>query len=607
VSADPERARTNAGTPVSNLVNLESVGKSYGPTMLLDAVSAGIAVGDRIGVVGRNGAGKSTLLRLIARVEAPDSGRVTHVSGLRAAVLTQRDELDPTLTIRQAVVGDRPEHDWAGEAAVRDVFTGLLGGVDVPDFTDGLDTVIGTCSGGERRRVALARELIRPLDLLLLDEPTNHLDVEGISWLAAHLTKRQGALLVVTHDRWFLDEVCTRTWEVVDAEVQAYDGGYAAYVLAKSERVRVAAATEARRANLMRKELAWLRRGPPARTSKPRFRIDAANALIADEPPARDTLELAKFAVARLGRTVYELENVTLSAGPKRLLDNVTWAVGPGERIGVVGINGSGKTSLLRLLVDELAAESGKVVRGATVRVAYLSQEVVELDPTDRVLASVERIARSITVGKDERSASDLLERFGFTGDRQWAPIGDLSGGERRRLQVLRLLMTGPNVLLLDEPTNDLDIETLTVLEDVLDGWAGSLLVVSHDRYFLERTTDTIVALFGDGRLRMLPNGVDEYLQRRAALEQTEVQRAAAPPKEKTPAADSRTARKDLLRIERQLEKLARQEDKLHLAMTEHASDHVKITALDADLRALLAERAQLEEEWLTAAEAAEG
>jgi ATP-binding cassette subfamily F protein uup len=591
---------------ISNLVNLEGVSKSYGPRLLLDGVSIGVGAGDRIGVVGRNGSGKSTLLRLIARVESPDAGRVTHASGLRVAVLAQDDRLDPASTVRAVVVGDRPEHDWAGQAAVREVLAGLFGGIDLPGLSAGLDTVVGTCSGGERRRIALARELIRPLDLLVLDEPTNHLDVEGIAWLAEHLTKRQGALLVVTHDRWFLDAVCTRTWEVAGESVHGYDGGYAAHVLAKAERTRVAAVTESRRANLVRKELAWLRRGPPARTSKPRFRIDAANALIADEPPARDSLELAKFAVARLGRTVYELDDVTLTVGDRALLDRVTWNIGPGERIGLVGVNGSGKTSLLRLLMDELTAGSGKVVRGATVRVAYLSQEVGELDPNDRVLASVERIARSIVVGKDERSASDLLERFGFAGDRQWAPVGDLSGGERRRLQVLRLLMAGPNVLLLDEPTNDLDIETLTVLEDVLDGWAGSLVVVSHDRYFLERTTDSVVALFGDGQLRMLPGGVDEYIERRTAAAQAETRRAAPAPKERTASADARTARKELLRIERRLDRIGLEERRLHDELAAHAADHVRIMELDATLRSLLAERAELEEQWLVAAEAAE-
>jgi ATP-binding cassette subfamily F protein uup len=591
---------------MSNLVNLEAVTKAYGLTVLLDAVSLGLAAGDRIGVVGRNGAGKSTLLRVMSRVEVPDAGRVTHVGGLRVAMLSQTDELDPTWTIRRAVLGERAEHDWASDAKVRDVLTGLFGGIGAAGFPAGLDTVIGPLSGGERRRVGLARELIADPDLLVLDEPTNHLDVEGIDWLARHLAARSGALLVVTHDRWFLDAVCTRTWEVADGAVHGYEGGYAAYVLAKAERARVAAATEARRQNLMRKELAWLRRGPPARTSKPRFRIDAANALIADEPPARDSVELARFATARLGRTVYELERVTLRLGEKTLLDNVDWALGPGDRVGLVGVNGSGKTSLLRLLTDELAPAAGKVVRGVTVKLAYLSQNVVELDPTDRALASVERIARSVTLGKKDVSASDLMERFGFTGDRQWAHIGDLSGGERRRLALLRLLMTGPNVLLLDEPTNDLDIETLTQLEDLLDGWPGSLIVVSHDRYFLERTTDTVIALLGDGRLRMLPGGVDEYL----ALRQQAVVPAAPPAVPKavkaSPAGDARAARKELLRIERRLDRINALETDLHAKLAEHAADHVRVAALDAELRALLAERAGLEEEWLTLAEAAE-
>jgi ATP-binding cassette subfamily F protein uup len=591
---------------MSNLVNLESVTKAYGLTVLLDAVSLGVAAGERIGVVGRNGAGKSTLLRVVARREEPDSGRVTHVGGLRVAMLSQTDELDPAWTIRHAVLGDRAEHDWASDPKIRDVLHGLFGGLEAGGFPAGLDTQIGPLSGGERRRVGLARELIADPDLLILDEPTNHLDVEGITWLARHLASRPRALLVVTHDRWFLDAVCTRTWEVVDGAVQAYDGGYAAYVLAKAERARVAAATEARRQNLMRKELAWLRRGPPARTSKPRFRIEAANALIADEPPARNSVELARFAAARLGRTVFELEQVSLQVGDKTLLNRVDWALGPGDRVGLVGVNGSGKTSLLRLLTDELAPTAGKVVRGVTVRLAYLSQNVVELDPMDRALASVERIARTVTLGKKDISASDLMERFGFTGDRQWAHIGDLSGGERRRLALLRLLMTGPNVLLLDEPTNDLDIETLTQLEDLLDGWPGSLIVVSHDRYFLERTTDTVVALFGDGRLRMLPGGVDEYLTRRQEAAAPPPVAPAAGPVKSAQSGDARAARKELVRIERRLDRIAALETELHAQLAAHAADHLRVAALDADLRGLLAERAQLENEWLAAAEAAE-
>jgi ABC transport system ATP-binding/permease protein len=591
---------------MSNLVNLESVSKAYGLTVLLDAVSLGLAAGERIGVVGRNGAGKSTLLRVVARVEEPDAGRVTHVGGLRVAMLSQADELDPTWTIRRAVLGDRVEHEWASDVKVRDVLTGLFGGLNAPGFPAGLDTVIGPLSGGERRRVGLARELIADPDLLILDEPTNHLDVEGIDWLAKHLGARSGAVLVVTHDRWFLDAVCTRTWEVADGAVHAYEGGYAAYVLAKAERARLAAATEARRQNLMRKELAWLRRGPPARTSKPRFRIDAANALIADEPPARNSVELARFAAARLGRTVYELEQVTLQVGEKTLLNRADWALAPGDRVGLVGVNGTGKTSLLRLLIGELQPAAGKVVRGLTVRQAYLSQNVVELDPTDRALSSVERVAGTVTLGKKDVSASDLMERFGFVGDRQWAHIGDLSGGERRRLALLRLLMTGPNVLLLDEPTNDLDIETLTQLEDLLDGWPGSLIVVSHDRYFLERTTDTVVALLGDGRIRMLPGGVDEYLTRRHAVVAAQAPAAAPKPVRGSPSGEARAARKELVRIERRLDKITSLEADLHTELAQHASDHVRAAALDADLRALLAERAALEEEWLTLAEAAE-
>jgi ATP-binding cassette subfamily F protein uup len=590
-------------TTPANMVNLESVSKSYGPTRLLDGVSLGMAAGERIGVVGRNGAGKSTLLRVLSRREEPDTGRVTHSGGLRVGVLTQTDDLDPDLTIRQTLVGDRPEHEWAGDARVRSVFAGLFGGLSLPNFPAGLDTVVGPCSGGERRRIALARELITSPDLLVLDEPTNHLDVEGISWLAGHLAASPQALLVVTHDRWFLDAVCTRTWEVADGTVRAYEGGYAAYVLAKAERERVEAATEERRANLARKELAWLRRGPPARTSKPKFRIDAANDLIEREPPARDVQELVRFATARLGRTAYELHDVTLRVGSRDLLERVTWNLGPGDRVGLVGVNGSGKTSLVRLLLGQLSPTAGTVKVGVTVKPAHLSQEVAELDPAERVLESVERIAKFVTLGKKEHTASSMLERFGFTGNRQWAPVGDLSGGERRRLQLLRLLMAEPNVLFLDEPTNDLDIETLTQLEDLLDGWPGTLLVVSHDRYFLERTTDTVHALLGDGRLRMLPNGVDEYLALRAAAHSVTPAPSAAAPR---PAGDTRAARKELTRIERRLEKIAAAEADLHDQLATHASDYAKVAELDGTLRELAAEKAALEEEWLAAAEAVE-
>jgi ATP-binding cassette subfamily F protein uup len=594
-----------------NLVNLESVGKGYGTRVLLDGVSLGVGEGDRTGVVGRNGDGKSTLLRLLTRREPPDSGRVTHAGGLRVAEVGQRDDLDATATVRSLVVGDGPAHEWAADARVRDVLTGLFGGRE--DLDTMLDRVVGPLSGGERRRVALARSLVGDHDLLVLDEPTNHLDVEGIDWLARHLVARREALVVVTHDRWFLDAVCDRTWEVQGGAVHQYDGGYSAYVLTRAERDRIAATEDARRANLVRKELAWLRRGPPARTSKPRFRIDAANALIADEPEPRNSVDLVRFASARLGRTVYDVLDATVAVAGRTLLEHLTWHLGPGDRIGVAGVNGSGKTSLIRLLVGELAPSAGKVVRGVTVRAAYLSQDVVELDPALRVLEAVESVRREVDLGKGRTiTATQMCERFGFVGNAQWTPVGELSGGERRRLQLLRLLMDEPNVLLLDEPTNDLDIDTLTALEDLLDGWAGTLLVVSHDRYFLERVCDREVALLGDGRLRDLPGGVDEYLAlRRASVTSSGsgVGMPTPPPDEAAmgtvgpDAATLRAARKELARLDRQLKTLGDRETRLHEQMAAAASDHEAVLGLDADLRALHDQRSALEERWLELAE----
>ena len=401
-----------------NLVNLEDVGKAYGTRVLLDGVSLGVAEGDRTGVVGRNGDGKSTLLRLLTRQEAPDTGRVTHAGGLRVAQVGQRDGLDPTATVRSLVVGEGPAHEWASDPRARDVLAGLFG--ERADLDAMLDRVVGPLSGGERRRVALAQALVGEHDVLVLDEPTNHLDVEGIDWLARHLLARREALVVVTHDRWFLDEVCQRTWEVQGGSVHAYDGGYSAYVLARAERDRMQSATDARRANLVRKELAWLRRGPPARTSKPQFRIDAANALIAEEPPPRDGVELVRFASTRLGRTVYDvLGRDRRRSAARTLLEHLTWLVGPGDRIGIAGVNGSGKTSLLRLLVGELAPTAGKVVRGVTVRLAYLSQDVAELDPALRVLEAVEAVRREVDLGKGRSiTATQMCERFGFVGER---------------------------------------------------------------------------------------------------------------------------------------------------------------------------------------------
>ncbi|MGR6914479.1 ABC-F family ATP-binding cassette domain-containing protein [[Actinomadura] parvosata] len=606
-----------------NLVNLESVSHAYGPKPLLHDVSLGVEAGERIGVVGRNGGGKTTLLSVLAGTVRPDSGRVTHNRGLRVGFLSQQDTLDPGATVSEIVLGGLAEHEWAGDQRVREILTNLIGDLDLASKAADL-------SGGERRRTALAKLLIDDHDLIMLDEPTNHLDIEAIAWLAAHLAGRKSALVVVTHDRWFLDAVSTRTWEVVDGRVERYEGGYAAYVLAKAERARIAQAAEERRQNLMRKEIAWLRRGPPARTSKPKFRIEAAQALIANEPPPRETVELMKFAAARLGKTVYDLEDVTLHAGGPGtgplVLDRLTWQFGPGDRIGLIGVNGSGKSSVLRLLADTIKPDSGRVVRGRTVRLAHLSQELGELDPTRRVLESVEEVRKYLQLGKREWTASQLLERLGFRGDAQWKVIGDLSGGERRRLQLLRLLMDDPNVLLLDEPTNDLDIETLNELEDLLDGWPGTLILVSHDRYFLERVTDRCVALLGDGKLSLLPGGVDEYLERRAAGTAVTARLGAgapaaeasaptgpggagaaagagAPEQGGLSAKEERELRKELNRLERQLDKLSEQESRLHAAMADAASDYAKLGSLDAQLREITAQKDTIEAEWLEVAD----
>jgi ABC transport system ATP-binding/permease protein len=580
------------------LVTCEAVSKAHGTTALLDGVTLGVGEGERIGVVGRNGSGKTTLISILAGLEDPDSGRVVRSGGTTVALLRQHAHLPAGATVREVVLGDAEVHEWAGDAGVREVLDGL----GMPGL--GLDSRVDDMSGGERRRVALAALLALPADrapdLLVLDEPTNHLDVEGVDWLARHLAARRGALVAVTHDRWFLDAVCTRTWEVQGGRVHSYDGGYAAYVLARAERDRVAAATEARRQNLLRKELAWLRRGPPARTSKPRFRIEAAQALIADEPAPRDRTALQTFAAARLGKRVYDVEDVRLRLGERVLLDGVTWRLGPGDRVGVVGANGAGKTTLLRLLLGQVTPESGRVEVGTTVRVASLSQEVAEVDPTLRVLEAVEEVARVVEVGGRELTATQLLEQFGFAraGD-AWTRVGELSGGERRRLQLLRLLMTEPNVLLLDEPTNDLDVDVLPALEDLLDGWPGTLVVVSHDRYFLERVTDRTLALLGDGKLLELPGGIDEYLQRRRAMSGGAATVAGGRPR----SGDSRAARKELTRLERALDRLSAREEKLHAAMAEAAADHARLRELDAELRALKAEQSETEDAWLELSE----
>ncbi|MCV7299991.1 ABC-F family ATP-binding cassette domain-containing protein [Mycobacterium barrassiae] len=581
---------------MANLINVERASVGYGTRTLLNGVSLGIDEGDAIGVVGRNGDGKTTLLQVLTGTREPDSGRVTHTSGLSVGYLRQSDEFGGA-TVRDVIVGGRPDHVWAAEPGTRDVVSHLLSGVE-------LDSEVGRLSGGERRRVALATELIAGHDVLVLDEPTNHLDVEVIGWLAAHLNARRAtALVVVSHDRWFLDAVCTTTWEVHDGVVDAYDGGYAAYVLARAERARLAAGVEARRQNLMRKELAWLRRGPPARTSKPKFRIQAANDLIANEPPPRDSLGLQSFAITRLGKDVFDLHRVRLEVGPNVVLDGIDWSIGPGARIGLVGVNGTGKTSVLRLLAGELQPASGTVKRGKTLRIGYLSQALAELDGSERVIDAVEN-RRRITqlAGGREISADTLLKDFGFTGDKLTARLAELSGGERRRLQFLRLLLDEPNVLLLDEPTNDLDIDTLTVIEDYLDGWPGTLIVVTHDRYFLERVSDVTYALTGGGRCDLLPGGIEQYLADRAAAAPDAPARVDAPRGESASARERR-AGKEMARIEGQLEKLEKRIAELHESMAEAAADHVRAGELNAELQDMLRRKESLEEAWLAAAE----
>ena len=579
-----------------NLVNLESVNKTFDIKELLRGVSIGISQGDRIGIVGRNGAGKSTLMKIIAGVEAPDSGRVTRSGGTNFGILSQIDNAPKGATVRDVVLGNRATHEWAKDAGIRAIFTGLFGGYQEELFTRGFASL----SGGERRRVGLAKLLIEDLDLILLDEPTNHLDVEGVSWLAEHLKNRKSlAVVVVTHDRWFLDEVTDRTWEVIGGNLEEYDGGYSAYVLAKAERARQQSAIEARRNNLLRKELAWLRRGAPARTTKPKFRVDAANELIATEPPPRDNTELLKFSQNRLGNTVFECQHLQVRAGEKVLIDDLYWNIGPGERIGIVGVNGAGKTTLMRTLAGEHFASAGKLVKGVTVKIAMLSQHLTELDPNWRLLEAVERVATRVELGGGrELSASQLCERLGFDRESQWTPVGDLSGGEKRRLQLTRLLMDSPNVLMLDEPTNDFDIEILTELEDLLDSFAGTLLVISHDRYFLERTCDRVVGLLGDGKLTDLPRGIDQYLELRSKQIEKSIPNVTSDKKIST-AAEERQLKKDLVRIERQMEKLDQEIKELLIAEQAAAYDAEKLLLATNNLEIAQKRRATLEEEWL--------
>jgi ATP-binding cassette subfamily F protein uup len=582
---------------VNNLLNLESVSKSFDIRALLDGVSLGVNVGDRIGIVGRNGGGKSTLIKVMAGIEAPDSGRVSKAGSVNIGILSQSDDLKEDSLVRDVVLGDLATHEWAGNSKVREVLTGLFGGIS----EELLDRKISYLSGGERRRVNLAKLLIAEFDLVLLDEPTNHLDVEGVSWLAQYLKRNTKlAAVVITHDRWFLDEVSDQIWEVVEGNVLAYDGGYSAYVLSKAERARQISVEDGKRNALIRKELAWLRRGAPAQTIKPKFRIDAANTLIANEPPPRNESELLNFAANRLGNTVFEIHQATIKAGDKMILEDLYWNIGTGDRIGIVGVNGAGKTTLFRALLGQITATAGKITTGVTVKAAFLSQHLEELDPTWRVLEAVEKVANQVQLGSGkELSASQLCEKLGFNTDSQWTPVGDLSGGERRRLQLTRLLMDSPNVLLLDEPTNDFDVETLTALEDLLDSFGGTLLVISHDRYFLERVCDRFVGLLGDSKLRDLPGGIDEYLKLRSSS--FESSGPVTPKVKSSNIAEIKEVKKEIAKYERQLEKLKAQMLELEGVQGDLAFDHEKLSANMEELTELSHRKSEIEETWLKA------
>jgi ABC transport system ATP-binding/permease protein len=590
---------------MAHLLGAEALHLEYPTRVVFDSVSLGVNEGDRIGIVGRNGDGKSSLMAMLAGRREPNSGRVTTRGGVQIGVLDQADTLDDDDTVGHAIVGDALEHEWAGQARVRDVISGLVG--DLP-----WDARLGTLSGGQRRRVALARLLAGDWDVIALDEPTNHLDVEGIAWLAEHLKRRwsanSGGLLVVTHDRWFLDEVCTVTWEVHDRIVEPFDGGYAAYILQRVERDRQSAAIEARRQNLARKELAWLRRGAPARTSKPKFRIDAANALIADVPEIRDPVTLQSLAVSRLGKDVVDLLDVSVSYGDREVLRDVEWRIAPGERTGILGVNGAGKSTLLGLVAGTVEATAGRVKRGKTVKVATLSQQMDELDEhMDKpVRVVISELRTSYTIGSGSKAQDltpgQLLERMGFSSTQLSTPVRDLSGGQKRRLQLLLILLDQPNVLILDEPTNDLDTDMLAAIEDLLDSWAGTLIVVSHDRYFLERVTDQQYAIL-DGRLRHLPGGVEEYLRLRRDQPRAATVRQSAPDTAGSAAlggAELRAAQKEVAAIERRLAKLADQIRTRRDALADRdQSDYTGLASEMAAIGELERESEELEERWL--------
>ena len=597
---------------MAHLLGAESLHLEYPTRVVFDGVTVGLDEGDRIGIVGRNGDGKSSLLSMLAGRLEPDAGRVTRRGGITLAMLDQSDTLDDAASVQSAILGDIAEHVWASDPKVRDVLEGLVS--DIP-----WESAIGELSGGQRRRVALARVLVGDWDMIFLDEPTNHLDIEGIAWLAQHLKRRwpanSGALAVVTHDRWFLDEICTDTWEVHDRQVEPFEGGYAAYILQRVERDRMAAASESKRLNLMRKELAWLRRGAPARTAKPKFRMDAAYELIENEPPPRDTVSLASMAMQRLGKDVVDLENVSVSYGEgaekTEVLTNITWRIAPGERTGILGVNGAGKSTLLSLISGELMPTSGKVKRGKTIKVATLTQKLGELEDVweDRVSEVIGRLKSSYVTGGKEMTPTQLLERVGFSSAQLSTPVKDLSGGQQRRLQLLLILLSEPNVLILDEPTNDLDTDILAAIEDLLDSFAGTLLVVSHDRYLIERVTDQQYAVM-DGGFRHLPRGVEQYLELRTKQDAAAARAAtpaAAPAPSGLQGAELRNAQKELASVTRKMEKTSDRIAAVHARFAVFdQSDYTGLGKLSEELRLLQESLGALESRWLELSQALE-
>lgn len=582
---------------MSHLIGAENISLDYPTKTLFENLTVGIAAGDRIGIVGRNGDGKSTLMTILAGKLKADSGQVTVRGNTRIGFMDQRDDIYLQSTVKDVVIGEMAEYEWASDPRIRDVIDGLISDID-------FDSQMDRLSGGQRRRVNLAKLLIGDWDVLMLDEPTNHLDLDAVYWLSGHLknrwSKTQGGLLVVTHDRWFLDEVCTQTWEVHPGGLDSFEGGYAAYILQRAERDRQAAATESRRQNLLRKELAWLRRGAPARTTKPKFRIDAANELIANEPPPRDPLELKKLATTRLGKDVVEIERL----GFKDIFENVELILGAGDRIGLLGANGSGKTTLTRLITGDLSPDTGRVKLGKTVNLAVLSQNLEELDELadERIYSIISREKSTFAVGKKEFSPGQLLEQLGFSQQQLQAPVGDLSGGQKRRLQLMRLLFREPNVLILDEPTNDLDTDMLAAMEDLLDSWPGTLIVISHDRYLLERVTDNQYAILGDGKLRHLPGGVDQYLQLRKpnqAAQQKEEKKTAG-----LSGAEKRNLEKEQSKVSRQIEKTGEQIEQLKHSMAGLAvDDYIQLSEMGLQLNNLENQLSSLEDEWLIVSE----